>query len=79
MEEFVATAFDVYGLDWRDYVRTDAKLLRPSEIHCGFGDASKAAAKLGWKARTSMPELVKRMVTIEASVLVATTVGSKRC
>ena len=79
LEEFVATAFDVYGLDWRDYVRTDSKLFRPSEIRCGFGDASKAAAKLGWKARTSMPELVKRMVTIEASVLVATTVGSKRC
>lgn len=77
LEEFVAAAFAVFGLDWRDHVRTDTTLFRPSEIRCGFGDASKAAAKLGWKARTFMPELVKRMVTTEASVLGADTKGRK--
>ncbi len=77
LEEFVATAFAVFGLNWRNHVRTDTTLFRPSEIRCGFGDASKAAAKLGWKARTFMPELVKRMVTTEASILDADTKGRK--
>ena len=77
LEEFVAAAFAVFGLDWRDYVSTDATLFRPSEIRCGFGDASKAAARLGWKARTFMPELVTRMVTNEALVLGADIKGRK--
>lgn len=69
LEEFVAAAFAVLGLNWRDHVRTDAGLFRPSEIRCGFGDAAKAAAKLGWKARTQMPEVVERMVKAEAATL----------
>jgi GDPmannose 4,6-dehydratase len=71
LEEFVDTAFTTLGLNWRDHVRTDASLFRPSEIHCGFGDASKAATRLDWKARTLMPEVVRRMVEAEISILSA--------
>ena len=69
LEEFVDATFTALGLNWRDHVRTDATLLRPSEIRCGFGDASKAAASLDWRARTLMPEVVQRMVTAEVSSL----------
>lgn len=69
LEEFVGAAFTSLGLNWRDHVRTDSGFLRPSEIRCGFGDASKAATSLGWKARTLMPEVVKRMVSAEVSAL----------
>lgn len=79
LEEFVAAAFAVFGLAWRDHVRTDASLFRPSEIRCGFGDASKAAAKLDWRARTLMPELVKRMVTTEALALDVGAKGGQQC
>jgi len=77
LEELVATAFTVFGLDWHDHVCTDTTLFRPSEIRCGFGDASKASAKLGWKARTLMPELVKRLVTTEALILGVDIKGGK--
>lgn len=67
LQEFVDAAFAALGLDWKDHVRKDASLFRPSEIRCGFGDASKAAASLGWKARTLMPEVVRQMVEAEIS------------
>lgn len=69
LEEFVSTAFNVLGLDWRKHVRTDTNLLRPSEIRCGFGDAANAAAKLGWRASTKMHEVVERMVRAEEASL----------
>lgn len=69
LEEFVDAAFTALSLNWRDHVRTDASLFRPSEIRCGFGDASKATAHLNWKARTLMPEVVKRMVTAEMTAI----------
>ena len=72
LEEFVDATFTALGLNWRDHVRTDASLFRPSEIRSGFGDASKAAARLGWKARTLMPEVVQRMVNAELAALDAT-------
>lgn len=67
LEEFVATAFRVLEMDWQPHVRTDTSLHRPSEIRCGFGDAQKAAAKLGWKASAQMPEVVARMVKAEVA------------
>ena len=72
LEEFVDATFTALGLNWRDHVRTDASLFRPSEIRSGFGDASKAATRLGWKARTLMPEVVQRMVNAELAALDAT-------
>jgi len=70
LEDFVSAAFTSLSLNWRDHVRTDPCLFRPSEIRCGFGDASKASTSLGWKASIMMPEVVKRMVNAEASCLV---------
>jgi len=65
LEEFVCEAFSCVGLEWRDYVRSDSALRRPSEIGCGFGDATKAAARLGWKAQSLMPDVVARMIRAE--------------
>lgn len=69
LEKFVSTIFSVLDLNWCDHVRTDTSLFRPSEIRCGFGDASKAAVKLGWKASTLMPEVARRMVIAEIAAL----------
>lgn len=69
LEEFVSAVFSTLGLNWRDHVSTDTSLFRPSEIRSGFGDASKAAASLGWKARTLMHEVVRQMVKAEISAL----------
>ena len=40
----------------------DEKYFRPAEVELLWGDASKAERELGWKAKTSLKELVKIMV-----------------
>ncbi len=63
IEEFVERAFAEVGIEnWREYVRQDAKFLRPSEVDLLIGDASKAHTKLGWKPEVDFPTLVKMMV-----------------
>jgi len=62
VREFVEAAFGRIGLDWREYVRTDPKFLRPADVDSLVGDPSKAARELGWSATTSFEALVHMMV-----------------
>jgi GDPmannose 4,6-dehydratase len=43
-------------------VEIDPRYFRPTEVEFLLGDPSKARAKLGWKHKTSFPQLVKEMV-----------------
>ena len=62
VRELCQVAFGLVGLDWERYVRVDAKYLRPTEVDDLCGDASKAAAALGWEARTTFRDLVCLML-----------------
>jgi GDPmannose 4,6-dehydratase len=62
LEEFVQLAFHVLGLDWRDHVLVDKKLLRPTDIREGCGNPAKAERDLGWKARLHLEDVVQEMV-----------------
>ena len=62
VREFCELAFGEVGLDYRDYVRTDERLLRPAEVDLLVGDATKARRELGWESQYSFPELVSEMV-----------------
>ncbi|MBM4010913.1 MAG: GDP-mannose 4,6-dehydratase [Planctomycetes bacterium] len=62
LEQFVATAFEAVGLDWRRHVVRDPKLVRPTEIERGRADTSRATERLGWTARHIMPDVVRMMV-----------------
>jgi len=62
VREFLEAAFALVNLKPDDYVRIDPRYYRPTEVDVLRGDASKARRKLGWKPRTSFPELVRIMV-----------------
>ncbi|QXQ05536.1 GDP-mannose 4,6-dehydratase [Sphingosinicellaceae bacterium] len=62
LEEFVAAAFAAVGLDWRAHVVIDAGLGRPTDLGWSGADPGHALARLGWQARTTMPEVARRMV-----------------
>lgn len=62
VREFLELAFGHAGLDWEEHVRFDERYLRPTEVDALVGDASKAEAKLGWKAEVLAPELARIMV-----------------
>jgi GDPmannose 4,6-dehydratase len=61
VREFVSKAFGHAGLDWKDFIKTDERLFRPSEIHELRGNYSKAKAELGWSPKTSFDDLVQKM------------------
>jgi GDPmannose 4,6-dehydratase len=65
IEELVEAAFAAVGLQWRDHVASDPRLLRPNDLAYGRGDASKAKRELGWEAKTRFHELVPLLVDAE--------------
>jgi GDPmannose 4,6-dehydratase len=62
LHEFVEVAFHHLDLDPAQYLRIDKSLFRPTDIGVGLGDASKAANKLKWRAKTKMPDVAKLLV-----------------
>jgi GDPmannose 4,6-dehydratase len=62
VRELVDVAFAEVGLDWRRYVETDDRYLRPTEVDALEGDAAKARQQLGWRPRVNFKELVRMMV-----------------
>lgn len=65
IQEFAERAFAVAGLDLADHLTTDATLLRPTDQDLVVGDARRAHARLGWKARTKFDDLVPLLVEAE--------------
>src|SRR5580698_5512330 len=62
VRDFLDCAAAHCGLDWREYVETDSRYFRPSEVDFLCGDAAKARRELGWKPRIAFGELVRLMV-----------------
>lgn len=61
--DFVEAAFARVGIDdWRDRVVIDQQFARPTDPHELRGDASKAAAVLGWAPTMGFDEIVAAMV-----------------
>ena len=69
IRDFLALAFGHVGLDWQEYVKFDAKFLRPTEVDELIGDASKAKEKLGWSASVLPPQLAAIMVDADLARL----------
>ncbi len=62
ISEFAELAFKHLGLDWRDYVHSDPRFMRPAEVEHLCADATKARQKLGWEPTVSFQGLVEMMV-----------------
>nr|WP_310610311.1 GDP-mannose 4,6-dehydratase [Limnohabitans sp.] len=55
-------AFSHVGLNYEDYVVIDPKFYRPAEVDVLLGNPAKAQKQLGWKASTSLEQLILMMV-----------------
>ena len=62
LAEFVAQAFACVGLDWRQHVDSDPSLLRPTDLRVSRANPARARERLGWQAKSTMPEVVLKMV-----------------
>lgn len=61
LEEFVATAFGIHDLNWRDHVVQSEEFMRPTDIRIGRADPWRAEQHLGWKAQHRMHDVVRKM------------------
>ena len=62
-------AFSHVGLKLEDHLVIDKAYLRPAEVDILLGDASKAEKALGWKAKTSLEEMIREMVDADVTRL----------
>ncbi len=60
--EFCEAAFNVGGLDWKQYVTIDESLLRKIDSRFTRADPSKLHSKLGWRPKVDFFALVTMMV-----------------
>lgn len=65
LQDFCAAAFAQMGLTWQDHVEIDQQLFRPTEIMYGCGNPAKAKEVLGWAARSTMRDVVRKMLAAE--------------
>lgn len=62
VREFLEHAFRRVDLDWKQYVKTDERYMRPAEVNILCGNPAKAMRILGWSPRVKFEELVGMMV-----------------
>lgn len=62
VREFVERVFTKLGLDYHEYLDTDPRYYRPTEVNILMGDASKARKKLGWQPKVSFEQLIDLMI-----------------
>ena len=61
--DFIQASFKEIGVDnWEEYVGRDERYYRPADVFYLAGNASKAKDELGWTPKTSLEEMVSRMV-----------------
>ena len=53
----------------KEIIKVDSRYFRPTEVDLLIGDASKAQNKLGWKATTSLNELVNDMMESDLKLM----------
>ena len=69
VQDVVETAFAAVKLDWRNFVKQDARLLRPAEPMRLLGNAAKAKRLLSWEPNTTFRALIEEMTRTELVAL----------
>ncbi len=62
VKEFLFAVFSRLDLDWKEYVATDPRYFRPTEVDELLGNPEKAMTKLGWQPKTDFDGLVEMMI-----------------
>ena len=60
LQDFVAEAFALRGLDWRNYVDVSEEFFRPTDIAYSGANPALARDVIGWDAQIKMPEVVAK-------------------
>tara|TARA_B100000927_G_C16472152_1_gene472007 strand:+ start:3363 stop:4313 length:951 start_codon:yes stop_codon:yes gene_type:complete len=63
LEKFVETSFAYFNLNWKDHVKQNKALMRPSDLLANVGDTAKAREKLSWRAKFRMADVIRLMIS----------------
>ena len=69
VKDFAKLAFQYVGLNYKDYIKIDKKLIRPAEVDILCAQYKKAAKILKWKPLKKFKDLVNEMVDSDLSNL----------
>ena len=69
VKDFAKLAFQYVGLNYKDYIKIDKKLIRPAEVDVLCAQYKKAAKILKWKPLKKFKDLVNEMVDSDLSNL----------
>jgi len=69
VRDFCEASFSALDLDYREFVETEDRYLRPKEVEALIGDPSKADLILGWRAKTRWKEIAQLMATSDLDKL----------
>jgi GDPmannose 4,6-dehydratase len=62
VRDFCEASFSALDLDYREFVVSEERYMRPTEVDALIGDPSNTERILGWKAKTYWKELAEIMV-----------------
>ena len=65
VKDFVSICFKQLGLNYKNHIKIDKKLLRPSKTSTLVGDISKARKKINFKPKVNLNKLIKIMIQDE--------------
>jgi len=69
VRDFCEAAFTALDLDYREYVVTEERYLRPTEVDALIANPIKIQQKIGWTATTQWQELAVLMVSADLKLL----------
>lgn len=65
IKQLLDKAFSYIGEDWKNYVMSDAKYIRPLEVHILHGDYSKAKNELGWEPVHTIDDIIAEIINAD--------------
>ena len=66
LKDFLAIAFENFGLNWKSFVTSSPELIRPSEIRSSRADPAKAKRVLGWSSQCDLPTLISKLTKVRS-------------
>lgn len=65
LKYFVEQAFLYFDLNWEDHVVVASDLMRAAEIEVGSANPKKAEKIFGWRAKSNLSDIVKKLIRYE--------------
>ena len=69
LEFFIEHAFRFFGLDYKDHLVVNPNFFRPTDIHFGASDPSKASNLLDWRAQVKIETTIENMCMAARSLI----------